>query len=270
MPKEDEILDDDQEEIIDNDGVETTDSVEDEANDEDDDTTDEEDDDSQEEEGDDEDTGDGEDDEPEFKKAFSQIKGDTPQEYAQNLEEAYRQSSQEGKLNAKKAKEAEARIDQIAAAVAKNPELAKLINEAVPDGEISPTTDPALLHARQAMEQKMESDYKAFTDLHPELDSDPDLQEKVLAEVTIFGDAARKKGKILGMDDALRKAWISLGLDKEDSKEKVSVKAKETASKSKTNNSNKKTTKTPTLTPEQIAAGKKMGLTEKQMLTALK
>lgn len=156
------------------------------------------------------------------------------------------------------------------AAVAKNPELAKLIDEATGDGEVSAATDPALLHARQEMEDKMEKDYSKFVESHPELDTDPDLQEKVLAEVTVFGDAARKKGKILGMDEALRKAWISLGLDKEDSKDKVLSKAKETAGKSKSNSSNKKTTKTPQLSAEQIAVGKKMGLTEKQMLASMK
>lgn len=269
MPK-DETLDDDQDEILDDD-VETTDKVEDEANKEDEDK--EEEDDSQdkdkdEDSDDDDEDSDEDEDEPEFKKAFTQIKGDTPTEYAKNLEEAYRQSSQEGKLKAKEAKDAQARIDQIAAVVAKNPELAKLINESAGD-EIAPTTDPALLHARQDMEERMEKDYKKFVETHPELDSDPDLQEKVLAEVTIFGDAARKKGKILGMDEALRKAWISLGLDKDDSKETVVTKAKETASKSKTSNSNKKTSKAPTLSAEQIEAGRRMGLTEKQMLDAL-
>lgn len=269
MPELDETLNnDDQEEILDDDTVETTDKVEDESTNDDDDTTDEDDDDSQ----DDDDSDDSDDEEeeaPEFTKAFTQIKGDTPEEYAKNLEEAYRKSSQNGKLTAKQAKESQARIDQIVAIVAKNPELAKLISEDASEGEIAPTVDPALLQARQNMEEKMESDYNSFVEKHPELGSDPDLQEKVLAEVTIFGDAARKNGKILPMDEALRKAWISLGLDKEDSKETVTVKAKETASKSKTNNSSKKSSKKPTLTPEQIAAGKKFNLTEKQMLESL-
>lgn len=265
MPKKDETLDDDQDDL-ELDDVETDDTSEDETT-KDKEDKDEEDDDSQDDD-DSDDSAEEDEEEPEFKKAFTQIKGDTPQEYAKNLEEAYRKSSQEGKLKAKEAKETQARIDQIAAVVAKNPELAKLINESA-GTEIAPTTDPALLHARQSMEDKMASDYKKFAEAHPELDSDPDLQEKVLAEVEIFGSAARKKGKILGMDDALRKAWISLGLDEGDSKETVLSKAKDTASKSKTNNSTKKSTKTPTLSAEQIEAGKKMGLTEKQMLKAL-
>lgn len=266
MPKlEDETLDDDQEEILE-DEVDTTDKVEDENENEDDDQ--EEEDDSQD-EG--EDDSEEEEAEPEFDKAFKNIKGDTPQEYIKNLEESYRKSSQEGKLNHQKAKENQERIDRITSVIAKNPEIAKVIADASDDTEISLTVDPALLHARQDMENKMEKDYNSFVDSHPELETDPELQEKVLDEVKIFGDAARKKGKILGMDEALRKAWISLGLDKEDSKEKIVTKAKETASKPKTNNGNKKSSgKTPTLSPEQIKAGKRMGLTEKQMLEALK
>lgn len=267
MPDKDETLDNDQDEILDDDTVETTDDVEDESTDTEDETGEE--DDSQDDDSEEsEDEESEEEEEPEFKKAFSQIKGDTPQEYAKNLEEAYKQSSKEGKLQAQKAKDSQARIDQIAAVVAKNPELAKLINESA-GSEIAPTTDPALVHARQTMEQQMEKDYSKFAESHPEIETDPDLAEKVLAEVTIFGDAARKKGKILSMDEALNKAWISLGLNKEDSKETVATKAKETASKSRTNNTNKKKTKTPKLSDDQIAAGKKMGLTEKQMLDAL-
>lgn len=265
MPKNDETLDDNEDEKLEDD-VETDDKSEDETTD--DDNDDNEEDDSQ--DDDDDDDSDDDEDESTFKKAFSQIKGETPEEYAGNLEEAYRKSSQEGKLLAQQVKENQERIDKIAAVVAKNPELAKLINDSAIEGEATPVVDPALLHARQQMEEKMESDYNTFVEDHPELASDPVLSEKVLAEVTIFGDAARKKGKILGMDEALRKAWISLGLDKEDSKDKVSVKAKETASKSKTNNATKKSKKDPVLSEDQIAAGKKFGLTEKQMLDALK
>lgn len=270
MPQ-DETLNDDQDESK-LDDVETPDKGEDETTDEDEDK--EEDDDSQDdddsEDEDDSDKDEDEDeDEPKFKKAFSQIKGDTPEEYATNLEEAYRQSSQEGKLKAKELKDAQSRIDAITAAVAKDPKLAKALADAVPDGEIAPTADPALLHARQTMEEQMDKDYTEFSDLHPEIASDPDLQDKMLAEVQVFGDAARKKGRIMPMKEALNKAWISLGLDKDDSKEKVVTKAKDNASKPKTNNS-KKSGKTPQLTPDQIKVGKKMGLTEKQMLEQLK
>lgn len=265
MPKlEDETIDNDQDENLD-DEVETTEVEDETVNDEDE---QEEGDDSQD-EGDDESEEDEE--EPEFEKAFKNIKGDTPTEYAKNLEEAYRKSSTEGKLNYQKAKDNQATLDRIAAVVAKNPEIAKVINEATDDTEIPLTTDPALIHARQEMETKMESDYNKFVQSHPELDTDPELQEKVLEEVRLFSEVARKKGRIPAMSEALTKAWISLGLDKEDSKEKIVTKAKETASKPKTNNGNKKPSgKTPTLSAEQIAAGKKMGLTEKQLLEGLK
>jgi hypothetical protein len=266
MPKlEDETLNDDQDETL-NDDVETTEVVDETDKDE---SEQDEEDDSQD-EGEPDDSEEEDEDEPDFEKAFKNIKGDTPQEYAKNLEEAYRKSSQEGKLNYQKAKENQDRIDRIAAAVANNPDLAKAINKAS-DNTDNPIVDPAVSFARQQMESQMDKEYASFSEVHPELDSDPTLQEKVLEEVKIFADAARKKGKILSMEEGLTKAWISLGLDKEDSKDEVVKKAKETASKSKTNNTNKKSTgKAPMLSSEQIEAGRRMGLTEKQMLEALK
>lgn len=272
MPKNDENLNDDDDELIEDQDVETEDNSEDETLN-DDSEDDNEDDDSQDEDDstDDDDSDDDDadkEDETEFTKAFTQIKGDTLAEYVKNLEDSYRNSSAEGKLKAKEAKETQERIDKIAAVVASNPELAKLINDAA-GSDVAPTTDPALLHARNQMEEQMTTDYNKFVESHPELDSDPELQEKVLAELATFGEIARKNGKILTMAEGLRKAWISLELDKDDSKETVLTKAKDNASKSKTNNSNKKSSKKPTLSPEQIEAGKKFGLTEKQMLEQL-
>lgn len=254
------------------DAVETPDSGEDESNNDDDDK--EEDDDSQNDDdnSDDDDSNDDdaeEEDKSEFKKAFTQIKGDTPEEYVPNLEEAYRQSSAEAVKLAKQNKESQNRLDLIMSAVAKDPALAKAINDATADGVAPPTVDPALLKARQDMNEQMDKDYKKFTELHPEIESDPKVQEAMLEEMAEFGEAARKKGKVLSMEVALNKAWISLGFDKDDSKETVLNKAKDNASKPKTNNANKKTGKAPVLTPDQIKVGNKFGLTEKQMLEQL-
>jgi len=235
-----------------------------------DDTEDQEEDDSSEDEDDsgesDEDESDDE-EESDFKKQFPSIKGDTPEEYISNLEETYRKSSREGKRLAKTVQDLQGRVDAITQAVAKNPELAKLINEAVPEGGTSPVQDPALLHAREQMESQMEKEYNEFVDEHPELDSDPELQEKVLKELEILGAAYRAKGKTLGMKRGLALAYESLGLDDGGSKERIAGAAKTTAARTKTTGKGGKKPKAKgSLTPEQVAYGKRMGLTEKQML----
>lgn len=216
-----------------------------------------------------EDDSDDEEEEPEFKKAFSQIKGETLEEYAPNLEQAYRKSSSEGKRLASEKKDLQDKLDQITAAVAKNPELAKLITDSTAEGAENPTIDPALMKARQDMEDQMAKEYTEFVADHPELDEDEALQEEFLENMKIVGDAARKKGRIESMSVATKKAWAMLGKE-DDKKEKIAEAAKNTASKSKTT-SKKKTVKKQDskLTPEQVAYAKKFGLTEKQLLETL-
>lgn len=265
MPKTDESHNDDQDEELDEGAVETGDeTLEDESSDESEEDDSEEEDDDQDE--DDSEESDDDEEESEFKKAFSQIKGDNLEEYTPNLEEAYRKSSREGIRLAKEAKEKQAQLDAIMAVVDKNPELKKAI-EAGAGKEV--LVDPALTHARQQMEQQMEKDYAKFAQTHPSIDDDPDIAEKVLEEVAILGESYRKRGKNLSMEKALKLAWSNLDLDEDEKDEKIANAAKKQASKSKNNSSNRKKGKKTNLTPEQIATGKKMGLTEKDLLATL-
>lgn len=216
----------------------------------------------------DEDEDDDEDKEPEFKKAFSTIQGDTPEEYIPNLEEAYRKSSREGKKLAQDKREMQERLDLITTAIANNPELAKALDDATKDG-VAPTIDPALAMARQSYEEKVEKDLSAFMEEHPDLETDEELAEEFFENVATIGAASRKKGKIIDPMVAYKKAWGMMDYD--DSKEKLATAAKNTASKPKTTSSKKAQPKSkPKLTPEQIAYGKKMGLTEKQLLDSIK
>lgn len=210
---------------------------------------------------------DSDDDKSKFKKQFSSIKGDSLEEYTPNLEETYRKSSREGKRLGKENAELQGRLDAITAAVAKNPELAKLITEATGDDAVTPLQDPALLHAREQMNKTMETEYNEFVESHPEVDDDEKLQADLLEELKTLGAAYRAKGKVLGMGKGLELAWKSLGMDDGDSKEDIAAAAKRTAAKGKTNNGGKKPdAKKGGLTPDQIAYGKRFGLTEKQML----
>jgi hypothetical protein len=203
--------------------------------------------------------------EAKFEKRFSQIQGDTPEEYAKNLEEAYRQSSTEGQRLAIENKEAQKWRDQVAAAVAKNPEIAKLLEESTGEGAPAPYVDPALQYAREQMNNTFAKEYNEFSELHPELVSDDVLREKVLAELSIFADAYDAKGKRLGMADGLKKAWISLGLDAEDKKEKVMTTAKTQAAQPKTQSKPKAKIVKPQFTDEQLQFAQKMGLSEKEL-----
>lgn len=218
-----------------------------------------------------EDDEDDEEEESEFKKAFSNIKGDTPDEYIPNLEEAYRKSSAEGKKNAAKANDLQGRIDQINAAVAKNPELAKVIMEATGEKAVAPTVDPATQLVRQEYEAKVDKALVSFMSEHSAIEEDDEVSKEFFENVAIVGEAERKKGKVADPATAFKRAWAMMDVD--ESQDKLIDAAKKTASKTKSASS-KKSTKKPAsnakLTSEQIAYAKKFGLTEKDLLDTLK
>lgn len=213
---------------------------------------------------------DSEDEEAEFKKAFSQIKGDTAQEYIPHLEEAYRKSSAEGKRLSIENKQLQDRIDQINEAVAKNPELAKQIMEATAEDAIPPTVDPGVLKARQDYNDQAEKDLKTFFDEHPTLAEDEGLVKRFTKNIAIVSKAERDEGRIIEPMVAYKRA---LGMmDYDYSKDKVLDVAKNSAAKSNTSSATKPKAKSSAddLTPEQIAFAKKMGLTEQELRQARK
>lgn len=240
---------------------------EDESNEDSEDSEDEDDEDS---ENEDEDSEDDEDEDSDFTKAFSQIKGDTPLEYIPNLEEAYRKSSAEGKKLSGDNKELQDRIDQINVAVAKNPELAKLIMDATDENAVPANVDPGVLKARQDYNDNVASTLETFLGEHQTLADDETLMDEFMENLATVGKVERAKGRVPDPSKAFKKA---LGMmDYDESKDKVVQAAKSSASKPKTPSAKKASVKTEKgkLTPEQIAYGKKMGLTEKQMLDARK
>jgi hypothetical protein len=251
-----------------------TNSNDDDSNDEDesnDDENDSEDGDSDDNDSDDSDDDDEED--SEFKKAFSQIKGETPEEYIPNLEDAYRKSSAEAKRLVHADREKQERLDQINAAVAKNPELAKLIMEATEEGATPATVDTAVLKIRNDYEEQVANDLETFLGEHETLANDEGLIDEFMDNVATLGAAARKKGKAIDPMTAYKKALGMMDYDlSQDKKDKLADAAKGTASKPKTPASAKPKAKSgekPKLTSEQIAYGKKFGLTEKQLLATL-
>jgi acyl carrier protein phosphodiesterase len=199
----------------------------------------------------------------EFKKRFTQLKGESLEEYVKNLEDAYANSSTEGQRTAKEAREYKEQYDRIAQLVASDPDFAAKLQQSqnVP----KPPVDPALEYAREQMNKQYASEYNAFTEIHPEMVTDTELRDKVIAELDVIGAASEARGVKLSMKDGLRKAWISLGLDEADSKENVVNKVKEQASKPSAPAKTAKPKGKTEFTPEQIAVAKKMGLTPDQL-----
>jgi len=197
----------------------------------------------------------------EFKKRFTQMKGETPEEYLKNLEDAYANSSTEGQRLAKRAKDAETKFQQVATLVATDPEFAKRLN----DSGTAPIIDPAIEFARKQMEDSYKKDYTAFAGLHPRIISEPGLYERVVNELDVIAAANEARGITLSMAEGLRKAWISLGEDESDKKEDIMDKVKEQASTPNASAKPKSTDKTPEFTPEQIAVAEKMGISAKDL-----
>lgn len=221
--------------------------------------TEDSDDDDETEDSDEEETED--EDESEFEKRFTQFKGETYEEYTPNLEKAYGELLGKVTRLEQSAKNDAQNMDAIRSAIKNDPDFAKKLDDMLDGKSQDVTADSATLYARQQLESQMEKEYNEFVESHPELESDPTIQEKVLKTLGDFGNQSKKEGKIMSMGDALRKAWAYHGYS--DTKEKVLAKAKESASKSKNGNKAKKTTTTSTKakhSPEQLAYAKKWGV----------
>lgn len=242
----------DETEEVDNTDTEDTDEETDETNDDSDQDSD---DDSDQDESDDD--SDEDSDDTSFKKRYTQLKGDNPEEYITSLETAYKESSTEAirlnhELQAEKQK-----TDKFAAIIAKNPDLAEKLGEDVADVELN----PALLHAEEQLQKQMKTEYQEFMDGHPDLESDQALQKEMLSQMTIYADTVRRtQRRQPSMKESLRFAWSSLG--HEDSKdEALRMKAKSTAARGKSAKTTvKKKIAKQDFTDKQIEVGIQMGI----------
>lgn len=202
-----------------------------------------------------------------FEKRYSQFKGKTPEEYAKSLEEGYHNSSAEAvKLN-RELTELKQKTANLLAAAEKNPELAKQLGLEESDTSASTTKSPAETYAEQMMNERMEKEYKEFTTIHPEVDTDKALSDELLAEVAVQSKAYYERhGKIISMADALNRSWKVLGYD-DNSKEKLAVKLKDNAAQGTTQGAStkKKSTAKTEVSPKALDYAKKMGLSEKDI-----
>lgn len=178
--------------------------------------------------------------EPEgFQKRFTQFKGDTPEEYLKNLEDAYGHSSAEATRLVQQAKEATAERDRVMAQVANDPALAEKLQQQQTPAQTPPAAptmaDPLLDFARSNVQQQWEKEYHEFVSEHQEMQTDQDLNTKVLQALQVVSSNVRQiQNRTPGMKEALGMAWQSLGYSLNDSEETTRMAVKNAAAQSKT------------------------------------
>jgi hypothetical protein len=235
---EDEVLEDDELEVDDESQDETEEDeldTEDEDTEETDDETEEDDDD--EDEDSDEDEDEDEDDE-DFKKRFTQFKGDDTDEYLKNLEDGYAESSKEAVRLSRELKPLKVELERITALIATQPELAKALQDGQSQQQSAQTTEttvnPALNWAETQMRQTWTKEFNTFAEKHPEIETDLQLAEQVDQQLAVLRDVIwQREKRQLGMAEGLDLAWKILGKDTNDDKEKVRMAAKASASQGK-------------------------------------
>lgn len=185
---------------------------------------------------------------PTFIKGFAHIKGDTPEEYAKNLEEAYRNSTTEA-LRLKKLAEA--------------PAVTSPIGDDEDDDSFSPkpagTNDPTQLWVSQQMDKEINRAYDKFKTDYPQVD-DPELYDKFTEEVSIFSQSVLAKGQMPDPEDLYRKAAVSLGWEKASTpndKEKLGAALKTNAATTPARTSGAKPPARSKVTDAQVAIYRK-------------
>lgn len=219
------------------DGTEETDDTDAEAGDDDGQT----DDDATDDESEDDSTDDSTDDTSDFVKEFPNIKGDTPEEYAKNLEAAYKNSTAE---------------------------FQRLRSEATTDdSDDSDTTatvdtsDPISLYMKQKMDDEIQT---AFTDFGKDYTQVNDQTEynKFTVKVAALSQTILQTEKRLASPTELYKmAAVILGWEpqsKPNGKEKLSMALKDKAASSKSSSSNGKTVPKSKVTDAMIKVNRMM------------
>jgi hypothetical protein len=190
---------------------------------------------------------------PTFVKEFPYIKGDTPEEYAKNLEEAYKHSTSEA-LRLKKE-------------VDKAPNPASPIGE-TDDEDVDTTTAPDITTSwvNQQMDKEISRAYEKFKADYPQV-SDADNYDKFTKEVATFSRTIMEtQGRMAEPSELYQKAALSLGWEKQSvpsEKEKLGMAFKQNAASSKTNASGAKIAAKSKVTDAHIATHRQMTGTTK-------
>jgi hypothetical protein len=199
---------------------------------------------------------------PAFVKEFDYIKGDTPEEYAKNLEAAYKNSTSE-------ALRLKGELDQ----AAKAPATAQVEED---KKEETTVTSPLELYAKQKMDEEIQSAYDNFRKEYPQ-SADPTEYGKFTNQVSTFSRVIMEtENRLASPAELYSKAAISLGWQKKetapDAKDKLGMALKDGAATSKTTSGpSKPAPKGPKVTEAMLKANRQMypGKTDAEIIEEL-
>lgn len=189
-------------------------------------------------------------DSPKFEKRFTQFKGDSPEEYLKQLENAYDNSSKE----AVRLLEENKRL--------KSEMLTKIANGDVPDPkEENAKKTPAELWAESQMQREWTKQYKEFVS-DPDkaiIETDPVMFERLDKLTGKFAQFIQDtEGRIPELKEVLDMAWDYMNRDNKDSKEdKVAMAVKDAGASPKVKSDKKERPKSQ-FTDEQIETARKL------------
>lgn len=176
-----------------------------------------------------------------FVKEFPNIKGDTPEEYAKNLEEAYKNSSSEALRLKKLSEESQ--------------------TEETEESEEADLSNPISLYMKQKMDEEITTAFEDFKKTYPMV-NDPTAYNQFTREVATLSQTILTSQKRLAAPKELyTKAAVILGWEAEgkvDDKEKLSAAVKNQAATSKTTSATKPKSKQSTVTDTQVLLFKKL------------
>lgn len=176
--------------------------------------------------------------EPSFVKQFPQIKGDTPEEYAKNLEKAYENSTAE------------------AMRLRKPPDTETEKTEEVLE---APNTDITSLYAKQKMDEEITQAWTAFQKQYPQVTDQTEYDNFTRTVAELSNTILQSQKRLATPEELYRKAagileWTPEEVTKED-KLKTAVKDAAASSKSSTGTKGKPVSK---VTDAMLAANRKM------------
>lgn len=164
---------------------------------------------------------------PSFVKEFPQIKGDTPEEYAKNLEAAYKNSTAEA-LRLKGLAENKAPV------IEQNEE------------EDVDTSDPTTLYFKQKMEREIQEAFTSFQKDYPQVNDPTDYQKFVTEVDTLSRTILATQKRMADPSELYTKAAVILGWEKESTptaKDKLDIALKDKGATTKTTSGTKSPTK---------------------------
>lgn len=262
-PKDDEVVEKDENSSDEgDDDQEDKGAEEDEETDEGDDE-DESDDSEADEEDEEDDSG-----ESEFKKRFTQIKGDTPDEYLENLENTYLESSSEGVRLSQENKDFKEKLDTLVGAITSDKELAAQVEAKIGKAQAEGIArDPAIDYARSNVEAQWKQEWNDFSEVNPDVVTNPELSKRVVETLQALSETVAKTEKrTLGMKEGLDMVAGIMKLNQVSKEDKVRMAAKGQAQgKTVSGSSDKRAKPTSGLTDAQLKFAKRMGYSEDQV-----